>query len=90
MQLRDKDKKYITKLAVIIRKKAVPGMLRRDEWINNNVLQINRYRRSLSKSDESNFYGGLIDYKAKEHYRAKHSKNKFANGKNRVNDIKNF
>ncbi|MGP1528341.1 MAG: hypothetical protein ACTTIV_05780 [Campylobacter sp.] len=44
----------------------------------------------MSKSDESNFYGGLIDYKAKEHYRAKHSKNKFANGKNRVNDIKNF
>lgn len=40
--------------------------------------------------DESNFYGGLVDYKAKEYYRAKHSKNKFVNGKNRVNDIKNF
>ena len=49
-------------------------MLRRDEWIKN-VLQINRYHRSLSKLDEGDFYGGLIDYKA--HYRVKHSKNKF-------------
>ena len=35
-------------------------------------------------------YDGLIDYAAKAHYRVKHSKNEFANGKNHINGIKNF
>ena len=35
-------------------------------------------------------YDGLVDYGAKEHYRAKHSKNEFANGKNHINGIENF
>ena len=35
-------------------------------------------------------YDGLVDYGAKAHYRVKHSKNEFANGKNHINGIKNF
>ena len=35
-------------------------------------------------------YDGLVDYGAKEHYRVKHSKNEFANGKNHINGIENF
>ena len=30
-------------------------------------------------------YDGLVDYGAKAHYRVKHSKNEFANGKNHIN-----
>jgi len=35
-------------------------------------------------------YDGLVDYGAKEHYRVKHSKNEFTNGKNHINGIENF
>ena len=35
-------------------------------------------------------YDGLVDYGAKAHYRVKHSKNEFANGKNHINGIENF
>ena len=35
-------------------------------------------------------YDGLVDYGAKAHYRVKHSKNGFANGKNHINGIENF
>ena len=31
-----------------------------------------------------------MDYTAKVHYRAKHSKNEFVNGKNHINGIENF
>ena len=32
----------------------------------------------------------MVDYGAKAHYRVKHSKNEFANGKNHINGIENF
>ena len=32
----------------------------------------------------------MVDYGAKAHYRVKHSKNEFANGKNYINGIENF
>ena len=35
-------------------------------------------------------YNGLVDFGAKAHYRVKHSKNKFALGKNHINGIENF
>ncbi|WP_454990676.1 IS1595 family transposase, partial [Campylobacter rectus] len=35
-------------------------------------------------------YDGLVDYAALAHYRVKHSKNEFANGKNHINGIENF
>ena len=35
-------------------------------------------------------YDGLVDYTALAHYRVKHSKNEFANGKNHINGIENF
>ena len=35
-------------------------------------------------------YDGLVDYGTKAHYRVKHSKNEFANGKNHINGIENF
>ncbi len=35
-------------------------------------------------------YDGLVDYVALAHYRVKHSKNEFANGKNHINGIENF
>jgi transposase len=35
-------------------------------------------------------YDGLVDYGYKEHFRVKHSKNEFADGKNHINGIENF
>lgn len=35
-------------------------------------------------------YDGLVDYRAKAHYRVKHNQNEFANGKNHINGIENF
>ena len=35
-------------------------------------------------------YDGWVDYGVKAHYRVKHSKNEFANGKNHINGIENF
>ena len=32
----------------------------------------------------------MVDYGVKAHYRVKHSKNEFANGKNHINGIENF
>ena len=45
---------------------------------------------SVIYSDYWKAYDGLVDYGAKAHYRVKHSKNEFANGKNHINGIKNF
>ena len=45
---------------------------------------------SVIYSDCWKAYDGLVDYGAKEHYRLKHSKNEFANGKNHINGIENF
>ena len=38
-------------------------------------------------SDTWATYDGLVDYGAKAHYRAKHSKNEFALGRNHINGI---
>ena len=45
---------------------------------------------SVIYSDYWKAYDGLVDYGAKAHYRVKHSKNEFANGKNHINGIENF
>ena len=45
---------------------------------------------STIHSDCWKAYDGLVDYGAKAHYRVKHSKNEFANGKNHINGIENF
>ena len=45
---------------------------------------------SVIYSDCWKAYDGLVDYGAKAHYRVKHSKNEFANGKNHINGIENF
>ena len=47
-------------------------------------------RANVIYSDCPKAYDGLVDYGAKAHYRAKHSKNEFANGKNHINGIENF
>ena len=44
--------------------------------------------KEFSELDSSTIY--LVDYGAKAHYRVKHSKNKFVNGKNHINGIENF
>ena len=41
-------------------------------------------------SDGLKSYDGLVDFGAKAHYRVKHSKNEFANGRNHINGIENF
>ena len=41
-------------------------------------------------SDTWKAYDGLVDYGVKAHYRVKHSKNEFANGRNHINGIENF
>ena len=45
---------------------------------------------SVIYSDCRKAYDGLVDYGAKAHYRVKHSKNEFVNGKNHINGIENF
>ena len=45
---------------------------------------------SVIYSDCWKAYDGLVDYGVKAHYRVKHSKNEFANGKNHINGIENF
>ena len=45
---------------------------------------------SVIYSDYWKAYDGLVDHGAKAHYRVKHSKNEFANGKNHINGIENF
>ena len=45
---------------------------------------------SVIYSDCWKAYDGLVDYGTKAHYRVKHSKNEFANGKNHINGIENF
>ena len=45
---------------------------------------------SVIYSDCRKAYDGLVDYAALAHYRVKHSKNEFVNGKNHINSIENF
>ena len=84
-------------------KQPVFGMLKRDGKVYtqivsncsaNELLPILRYfselQDSVIYSDCWKAYDGLVDYGAKAHYRIKHSKNEFANGKNHINGIENF
>ena len=54
------------------------------------LSQFSELDESVIYSDCWKAYDGLVDYGAKEHYRVKHSKNEFANGKNHINGIENF
>ena len=54
------------------------------------LREFSKLNKSVIYSDNWKAYDGLIDYGAKEHYRVKHSKNEFVNGKNHINGIENF
>ena len=58
------------------------------------LKEFSELNSSTIYSDCWRAYDGLVDYGAKEHYkehyRVKHSKNEFANGKNHINGIENF
>ena len=84
-------------------KQPVFGMLKRDGKVYtqivkncsaNELLPILKEFSELDSptiySDYWKAYDGLVDYGAKAHYRVKHSKNEFANGKNHINGIENF
>ncbi len=84
-------------------KTPVFGMLKRDGKVYTQVVknckasELLPILKDFSELDESVIYSdfwkaydGLVDYGAKAHYRVKHSKNEFANGKNHINGIENF
>ena len=54
------------------------------------LKEFSKLDSSTIYSDYRKAYDGLVDYGAKAHYRVKHSKNEFANGKNHINGIENF
>ena len=68
------------------------------KWTDTHTIGVSqRECKHKSELDESVIYSdcwkaydGLVDYGAKAHYRVKHSKNEFANGKNHINGIENF
>ena len=51
------------------------------------LSQFSELDESVKYLDCWKAYDGLVDYGAKAHYRVKHSKNEFANGKNHINGI---
>ena len=78
-------------------------MLKRDGKVYTQIVkncsanELLPILKEFSKLDSSTIYSdcrkaydGLVDYEAKAHYRVKHSKNEFANGKNHINGIENF
>ena len=84
-------------------KTPVFGMLKRDGKVYTQIVkncsanelipilsQFSELDSSTIYSDCWKAYDGLVDYGAKAHYRVKHSKNEFANGKNHINGIENF
>ncbi|WP_141083205.1 IS1595-like element ISCamsp1 family transposase [Campylobacter concisus] len=84
-------------------KTPVFGMLKRDGKVYTQIVKncsaselipiLSRYSEldsSTIYSDCWKAYDGLVDYAALAHYRVKHSKNEFANGKNHINGIENF
>ena len=84
-------------------KQPVFGMFKRDGKVYTQIVkncsaselipilsQYSELDSSTIYSDCWKAYDGLVDYGAKAHYRAKHSKNEFANGKNHINGIENF
>jgi len=84
-------------------KTPVFGMLKRDGKVytqmvkNCSANELLPILKEFSELDSSTIYSdcwkaydGLVDYEALAHYRVKHSKNEFANGKNHINGIENF
>ena len=84
-------------------KQPVFGMLKRDGKVYTQIVkncsanelipilsEFSELDESVIYSDCWKAYDGLVDYGAKAHYRVKHSKNEFANGKNHINGIENF
>ena len=84
-------------------KQPVFGMFKRDGMVYTQIVkncsaselipilsQYSELDSSTIYSDCWKAYDGLVDYGAKAHYRVKHSKNEFANGKNHINGIENF
>ena len=84
-------------------KQPVFGMLKRDGMVYTQIVknysanklipilsEFSELDESVIYSDCWKAYDGLIDYEALAHYRVKHSKNEFANGKNHINGIENF
>ena len=84
-------------------KTPVFGMLKRDGKVYTQIVkncsanelipilsEFSELDSSTIYSDCWKAYDGLVDYGAKAHYRVKHSKNEFANGKNHINGIENF
>ncbi|NLK66413.1 MAG: IS1595 family transposase [Campylobacteraceae bacterium] len=84
-------------------KTPVFGMLKRDGKVYTQVVkncsskellpilkEFSNLDESVIYSDSWKAYDGLVDYGAKAHYRAKHSKDEFANGRNHINGIENF
>ena len=84
-------------------KTPVFGMLKRDGKVYTQIVkncsaselipilsQYSELDSSTIYSDCWKAYDGLVDYAALAHYRVKHSKNEFANGKNHINGIENF
>ena len=84
-------------------KTPVFGMLKRDGKVYTQIVkncsanELLPILKEFSELDSSTIYSdcwkaydGLVDYGAKAHYRVKHSKNEFANGKNHINGIENF
>ena len=84
-------------------KQPVFGMLKRDGKVYTQIVkncsanelipilsEFSELDESVIYSDCWKAYDGLVDYGAKAHYRVKHSKNEFANGKNHINSIENF
>ena len=78
-------------------------MLKRDGKVYTQIVkncsanELLPILKEFSKLDSSTIYSdcrkaydGLVDYVALAHYRVKHSKNEFANGKNHINGIENF
>ncbi|WP_298043426.1 IS1595 family transposase [uncultured Campylobacter sp.] len=84
-------------------KQPVFGIFKRDGKVYTQIVkncsaselipilsQFSELDSSTIYSDFWKAYDGLVDYGAKAHYRVKHSKNEFANGKNHINGIENF
>lgn len=84
-------------------KTSVFGMLKRDAKVYTQIVkncsskellpilrEFSELENSTVFSDSWKAYDGLVDYGAKEHFRVKHCKNEFANGKNHINGIENF
>ena len=86
------------------KKTSVFGMLKRNNCVYTQIVkhcsaeELLPIIRDLSNMNETEFYSdcwggaydGLVDFRAKAHYRVKHSKNEFVLGRNHINGIENF